>query len=64
VAVSDAVMRVEMTARQALAAIAEGDNLRTALAALRRLVKSTPVNAVALRRRLSDEAVARSGYIF
>ena len=62
--VSDASMRIEACARQALAAMAEGDNLRTALAALRRLSKVTPVNTVVLRRRLADEAVARGGYIF
>ena len=52
-------MRVEASARQALAAMAEGDTLRTLLAALRRLFKMTPINTVALRRRLADEAVAR-----
>ena len=57
-------MRIDASARQALAAMAEGDTLRTMLAALRRLLKVTPVNTVALRRRLADEAVARGGYIF
>ena len=37
-------------ARSALAAMAEGDTLRTLLAALRRVLKVTPVNTVALRR--------------
>ena len=62
--VSDAAIRIDGCARQALAAMTDGDNLRTALAALRRLSKLTPVNTVALRRRLADEAVARGGYIF
>jgi hypothetical protein len=62
--VNDAAMRIEASARQALAAMAEGDTLRTFLAALRRLLKVTPVDAVRLRRRLAGEAVARSGYIF
>ena len=62
--VSDASMRIDGCARQALAAMAEGDSLRTALAALRRLSKVTPVNTVVLRRRLAEEAVARGGYIF
>ena len=60
--VNDAALRVEMFARQALAAMAEGDMLRTTLAGLRRLVKVTPINTVALRRRLADEAVKRGGY--
>ena len=36
-----------MTARQVLAAIAEGDVLRTNLAALRRLLKTVPADTVA-----------------
>jgi hypothetical protein len=62
--VSDAAIRIDGSARQALAAMAEGDNLRMLLAALRRLSKLTPVNSVMLRRRLADEAVIRGGYIF
>ena len=44
--------------------MAEGDTLRTLLAALRRLLKVTPVNTVALRRRLADATVAKGGYLF
>jgi alkylation response protein AidB-like acyl-CoA dehydrogenase len=62
--VSDAAIRVDGGARQALAAMIDGDDLRAALAALRRLSKVTPVNTVALRRRLADEAVTRGGYFF
>ena len=59
--VNDAAMRIDASARQALAAMVDGDTLRTMLAALRRLLKVTPVNTVALRRRLADETVARGG---
>ncbi len=62
--VSDAAARVEIAARTALAAMSEGDMLRTLLAALRRLVKVAPVNTVALRRRVADAVVARKGYPF
>jgi alkylation response protein AidB-like acyl-CoA dehydrogenase len=62
--VNDAGPRIEASARQALAIMAEGDTLRTMLAALRRLFKAPPINTAVLRRRLSDEAVARGGYIF
>jgi alkylation response protein AidB-like acyl-CoA dehydrogenase len=62
--VSDGAARVEFSARQALAAMTDGDMLRTLLAALRRLMKVTPVNTVALRRRLSDAALARTAYPF
>jgi alkylation response protein AidB-like acyl-CoA dehydrogenase len=61
--VNDAAQRVEMAARNALAAMAAGDTLRTLLAALRRLLKAAPINTVALRRQLADTAVANGGYI-
>ena len=62
--VNDAALRIEASARQALAAIAEGDTLRTMLAALRRVLKVTPTNTVAARRRLADDTVARGSYPF
>ena len=51
-------------AKQLLAAMAEGDTLRTHLAALRRLLKVTPIDTVSRRRRLADETVRRGSYIF
>jgi alkylation response protein AidB-like acyl-CoA dehydrogenase len=62
--VNDAAMQIETSARQALAAMSEGDTLRTLLAALRRLIKVAPINTAALRRKLADETVARGSYIF
>lgn len=62
--VNDAAQRVEMAAKSALAAMSEGDMLRTLLAALRRLMKVSPVNTVALRRRLADATASKGGYIF
>jgi alkylation response protein AidB-like acyl-CoA dehydrogenase len=62
--VNDAAMRLDASARQALAIMSEGDTLRTLLAALRRLFKMTPINTAALRRRLAEDAVARGGYAF
>ena len=44
--------------------MAEGDTLRTLLAALRRILKVQPANTVALRRQLADAATAAPGYIF
>jgi alkylation response protein AidB-like acyl-CoA dehydrogenase len=60
--VNDAAQRVQTSATNALAAMAEGDTLRTLLAALRRVLKATPVNTVALRRTLADATVARGSY--
>jgi alkylation response protein AidB-like acyl-CoA dehydrogenase len=61
---NDAAGRVETAARQALAGMSEGDTLRTQLAASRRLLKITPMNTVAGRRRLADATVERKGYPF
>ena len=61
--VNDAAQRLEGAARSALAAMAEGDALRILLAALRRVLKVTPVNTVALRRRLAEATVERGRYI-
>jgi alkylation response protein AidB-like acyl-CoA dehydrogenase len=60
--VNDAAMRVDASARQALAAMVQGDTLRTMLAALRRLSKVVPIDTVTLRRRLADDAVAKGKY--
>ena len=62
--VNDAALRIDAAAKSALAAMTEGDTLRTHLAALRRLLKVMPVNTVAIRRQLADQAVERGGYIF
>jgi len=62
--VNDAAGRVEHSARTALAGMAEGDTLRTLLAALRRLLKVAPANTIALRRQLADATVERKSYIF
>ena len=62
--VHDAAGRVEIAARGALEAMSEGDTLRTLLAALRRIMKVAPVNAVALRRIVADAVVERQGYPF
>jgi alkylation response protein AidB-like acyl-CoA dehydrogenase len=62
--INDAAMRIDASARQALAAMVDGDMLRTTVAALRRLFKQMPINTAALRRRIADEAVSRGGYPF
>jgi hypothetical protein len=62
--VHEAAGRIELAARSCLAAMNDGDTLRTQLAALRRLLKVTPANTVAMRRRLADATVAKSAYLF
>ncbi len=62
--VNDAASRIEVSARQVLAVMAEGDTLRTHLAALRRLLKVAPIDTVSRRRRIAEETVRRGSYIF
>jgi alkylation response protein AidB-like acyl-CoA dehydrogenase len=62
--INDAAARVEAGAKQQLAAMAEGDTLRTNLAALRRLLKVMPIDTVSRRRTIADETVRRGSYIF
>jgi len=62
--INDAAGRIEQSAKTALAGMTDGDTLRTLLAALRRLLKVTPVNTIALRRQLADATVERKTYVF
>jgi alkylation response protein AidB-like acyl-CoA dehydrogenase len=62
--INDAAAAIDTAAKQALAAMADGDTLRTHLAALRRLLKVSPVDTVVRRRRIADETVRRGSYIF
>jgi len=59
---ADATMRVAASARQALAAMAEGNTLARLLDAVQRLTASEPVNTVALRRSLAQATVQGGGY--
>jgi alkylation response protein AidB-like acyl-CoA dehydrogenase len=60
--IADAAGRVEIAARSSLAAMTEGDTLRTLLAALRRLLKPAPINTVARRRQIADVIIERKAY--
>lgn len=59
-----AFQTVEQSARKVLAAVAEGDALRTQLAMLRRLVKHEPANAIALGRHIAQAAIEPASYPF
>jgi alkylation response protein AidB-like acyl-CoA dehydrogenase len=61
---SDAMDRVETNARNVLAAMSEGDELRTLLAALRRFTKRTPANSVAARQRIADVLIKANRYAY
>jgi len=62
--VSDAGSRLDACGREALAAMAEGGALETALEALGRLLTAVPINTVKLRREIADETTTRGAYPF
>jgi butyryl-CoA dehydrogenase len=55
--------KVEAAGRKVIAAIAEGDMLRTQMAILRRLGKHEPVNTVALRRKIAARVIEAGKYV-
>lgn len=61
---NDAVERIDARAKNTLAGMAEGDELRTLLAALRRFTKLTPVNTIAARQRIADEMIKANKYVY
>jgi butyryl-CoA dehydrogenase len=54
--------KVESAARKVIAAVAEGDTLRTQLAILRRLAKYEPFNTIELRQQIAQRAIERGKY--
>src|SRR3972149_2540106 len=62
--VNDAFNRVEVFAKQALAAVAEGDTLRIQLSALEKLTRFTPVNTIGMRREVADSVIKIGRYPF
>jgi alkylation response protein AidB-like acyl-CoA dehydrogenase len=61
--VQDAFDRVEGWAKEALAAMEEGDDLRLRLSILKKLTRRTPVNTVQLKRTIADRVIAEGGYV-
>ncbi len=61
--ISDALPRIEAAARAVLAAVDEGDTLRTQLAGLRRFLRYTPKNTVALRRMIVGHLLQHGRYV-
>ena len=61
---NDAVERIETRAKNTLAGMAEGDELRTLLAALRRFTKHTPINTILPRQRIADEMIGANKYVY
>jgi alkylation response protein AidB-like acyl-CoA dehydrogenase len=59
---SQAMEKVESAARKVIAAVADGDMLRTQLAILRRLAKYEPFNTIELRQQIAQKLIERGKY--
>jgi alkylation response protein AidB-like acyl-CoA dehydrogenase len=62
---NDAIQRVEIKARNTIAALGEGDEVRMLLSALKRFTKNnSPVNTIAARQRIADVLIQANTYAF
>ncbi|HSS97338.1 MAG TPA: acyl-CoA dehydrogenase family protein [Terriglobales bacterium] len=59
---SQAFEKVESAAKKIIAAVAEGDMMRTQLAILRRLSKHEPFNTIELRQQVAQKMLERGKY--
>jgi butyryl-CoA dehydrogenase len=59
---SQAMEKIESAARKVIAAVADGDMLRTQLAILRRLGKYEPFNTIELRQQIAQKMIERGKY--
>ncbi|MEA3358875.1 MAG: acyl-CoA dehydrogenase family protein [Thermodesulfobacteriota bacterium] len=60
--INDSFPKVDLMARQIFAAVSEGEELRTQLMALKKLARYTPVNTIALRRKIADSVMPVARY--
>src|SRR5437016_10759 len=59
---TQAMEKIEAAAKRVIAAVAEGDMLRTQLAILRRLAKYEPFNTIELRQKIAQRAIEVGKY--
>jgi alkylation response protein AidB-like acyl-CoA dehydrogenase len=59
---AQAMEKIESAAKKIIAAVAEGDMLRTQLAILRRLAKYEPFNTIELRQQVAQRMIERGKY--
>jgi len=60
---SSAMEKIEAAAKKVIAAVAEGDTLRTQLAILRRLAKHAPFNVIELRQQIAQKVLDAGKYV-
>jgi alkylation response protein AidB-like acyl-CoA dehydrogenase len=59
---SQAMDKIDAAAKKVIAAVADGDMLRTQLAMLRRLAKHEPFNTIELRQQIAQKVIERGKY--
>jgi butyryl-CoA dehydrogenase len=59
---TQAMEKIEAAAKRVIAAVAEGDMLRTQLAILRRLAKHDPFNTIELRQQIAQRTIEMGKY--
>ena len=62
---NDTIQKIEMAARNTIAAMSEGDEGKTLLVALKRFTKNnSPVNTIKARQQVADTLIAANKYVF
>ena len=62
---NDAIQKIEMTARNTIAAMSEGDEGKMLLVALKRFTKNnSPVNTITARQKIADTLIEANTYVF
>jgi alkylation response protein AidB-like acyl-CoA dehydrogenase len=62
---NDAIQRVEAKAKNTVASMSEGDDMRMLLVALKRFTKNnSPINTIAARQRIADTLIGANKYVF
>ena len=56
------IPQIDQWAKECLSFIEEGDDLRTLLVGIRKLLKYTPENGISLRKAIADRVVEKGGY--
>jgi len=62
--ISDAIERINLSGKHAIAAFAEGDDLKMLMLGLKRFTKYEPVNTTKLRREIADMLIEADKYCF
>jgi hypothetical protein len=62
--ISDAVERINLHGKHAIAAFTEGDDLKILMLGLKRFTKHEPVNTKKLRREIADLLIEADKYCF